>query len=129
MKKFIIKGIIIIVGIIVIIGGIVLLRVHFGGGKSGENGNAILNVVTEENKELKNTEVVIKVEESKIYVDGEECTDVDELKDRIKKINSQKNDIKYVFEHEYAIKATYDEVKQALNDLEKVLEIAIDDEG
>lgn len=132
MKKFII-GIGVVIIIVMIISVVLLISVHIGGGKGNGNGESsqVINELTEENKseELKNTKVIIKVEEDKIYVDGEECADIEELKDRIKKINSQKNDIKYVFEHEYAIKATYDEVKHTLDDLEKVLEINIKDEG
>lgn len=124
------KLILVVIVIIIISAGLVCC--HLGSGEGSGNGEVgqIINELTEENEseELKNTKVIIKVEEDKIYVDGEECADIEELKDRIKKINSQKNDIKYVFEHEYAIKATYDEVKHTLDDLEKVLEINIEDE-
>ena len=125
------KLILVVIVIIIISAGLVCC--HLGSGEGSGNGEAgqIINELTGENEseELKNTKVIIKVEEDKIYVDEEECADIEELKDRIKKINSQKNDIKYVFEHEYAIKATYDEVKHTLNDLEKVLEINIEDKG
>ena len=75
MKKFII-GIGVVIIIVMIISVVLLISVHIGGGKGNGNGESsqVINELTEENKseELKNTKVIIKVEEDKIYVDGEE---------------------------------------------------------
>ena len=69
---------------------------------------------------------VLKSEENKIYVGEEECDDAKDLADKISKISSQQKETEYIFEHEHAIKATYDEVMQTLNNLEETLEIKID---
>ena len=52
--------------------------------------------------------------------------DAEDLADKISKISSQQKETEYIFEHEHAIKATYDEVMQTLNNLEETLEIKID---
>ena len=125
------KKIIGFVIVILAIGLIVFLLFKLGiigfGNGSG-NGNQILNLNTEENKdeETQNEEVIIKVEENKIYFGQEECADTDDLKDRINKIHSQNKDTKFIFEHENAIKSTYDEVKKILISLEETLEISVD---
>ena len=105
----------------------------FGSGNGFNFGNLISNSDTDENKneetyneETQNEEVIIKVEENKIYFGEEECADTDDLKDRINKIHSQNKDMKFIFEHENAIKSTYDEVKKILISLEETLEISID---
>ena len=99
-----------------------------GDGNGDGNGDQALNAITEEKKdeESQNEEVIIKVEENKIYFGEEECADVDDLIDRINKVCSQKKDIQFVFEHEYAIKSKYDEVKRTLIDLEETWGISID---
>ena len=99
----------------------------FGTGDGSGDGNQILDMSIEDKKDEvgRDNEIIIKVEENKIYIGEEECADIEDLTDKIIKISSQEN-TKYVFEHEYAIKATYDEVKQALINLEDTLEISID---
>lgn len=143
MKKVIIS----LVGLVVIIvAGVGIVRSgligKFGGFGSGGNGdgNQVLSTLAEEKEEindevqvneeskeeLQDKEVIIRVEENHIYVGEEECEDVEDLKNKISVICSQGKDIKYTFEHEYAIKATYDEVKQTLINLEETLGIFID---
>lgn len=121
------KIIAIIVAVLLLSGGI---GIGIGRGFGTGNGAQILEARVEENKdeetENEKREVIIKVEENRIYVDENECAGIEELKDAVKRINSQEANVKYVFEHEYAIKATYDEVNQALLDLEEVLGISVD---
>lgn len=130
-KNDLIMGKIIIVIVIVLIlavGGLTIGLGGFGTGDGSGDGNQVLNAIAEEKneEEQQDKEVIIRVEENKIYVGEEECADVEDLTDRICKISSQGKDTKYVFEHEYAIKATYDEVKQTLINLEETLGISID---
>lgn len=126
MKKIITYFLIVAIlvcGLIIILG-----RFRNGNGSGNGDGNQSLNILAgeAEEEELQDKEIIIKVEENKIYFGKEECTDVEDLTDRISKISSQEKDMKYVFEHEYAIKSTYDEVKQNLINLEETLEISID---
>lgn len=126
MNKIII--IVAIVAILIFAGGLTIGLGGFGTGDGSGDGKQVLDAITEEKKdtESQNEEVIIKVEENIIYFKGEECTNIEELTDKISKICYQKNDIKFVFEHEYAIKSTYDEVKQTLINLEETLGISID---
>lgn len=124
------KKMIIIVMIVLILGygGLTIGLGGFGTGDGSGDGKQVLNAFAEEkkNEEPQHKEVIIKVEENKIFVDGEECADIQDLTDRISKISSREKETKYVFEHEYAIKATYDEVRQILINLEETLGISID---
>lgn len=97
-------------------------------GDGSKEGNQVL-VASETDKidaDSQNQEIIIRVEENKIYVGEEECDDAKDLADKISKISSQQKETEYIFEHEHAIKATYDEVMQTLNNLEETLEIKID---
>ena len=130
------KIIFIIVGILLVLGGGVIIGLGgHGTGNGSGGGNQVTEVSTEEMKETEveneaeaqDNNIIIRVEENQIYVGEEECAGVEELADKISKINSQQGkDARFVFEHEYAIKATYDEVKQTLTDLEETLGISID---
>jgi len=124
------KNIIIIVVIVLgLVGaGLTIGLGGFGTRDDSGDGNQVLSAFAEEkqNEEPQEKEVIIKVEENKIYVGEEECTGIEDLTDRISKISSQGKEVKYIFEHEYAIKATYDEVKKTLMNLEETLGISID---
>jgi len=125
MQKIII---IIVILLILVCGGLTVGLGGFGTGNGSGDGNQVLNFFADEKKDekLQDKEVIIKVEEDKIYVGEEECADVEDLTDIISKISSEGKNTKYVFEHEYAIKATYDEVKQTLINLEEIWGISID---
>jgi biopolymer transport protein ExbD len=124
------KNIIIIVVIVLVLAcaGLTIGLGGFGTGNGSGEGNQVLNSFAEEkqDEEPQDKEVIIKVEENKIYVGEEECVDIEDLTDKISKINSQGKDTVYIFEHEYAIKATYDAVKETLMNLEETLGISID---
>ena len=123
----------VIIGILIFIAlvmGVISFGKHgFGTGDGSREGTQELTVDVKEDrkeKELQNENVIIKVEEDHVYVGEEECADLEDLSDKISKINSQKKNVKYIFEHEYAIKATYDDVKQTLLNLEETLGISVD---
>ena len=123
----------VIIGILVffaLVMGLISFGKHgFGTGDGSGEGTQELTVDVKEERqeeESQSKEVIIRVEEDQVYVDEEECADLEDLSDRISKINSQEKSVKYIFEHEYAIKATYDEVKKTLLNLEETLGITID---
>lgn len=123
------KNIIIIVIVLVLLcAGLTIGLGGFGTGNGSGDGNQVLSAFAEEkqDEEPQDKDVIIKVEENKIYVEEEECTSIEDLTDKISKISSQGKDAEYIFEHEYAIKATYDEVKETLMNLEETLGISID---
>lgn len=124
------KNIIIIIVIVLVLAcvGLTIGLGGFGTGDGSGDGNQALSAFAkeEQSEEPRNKEVIIKVEENKIYVGEEECADIEDLTDKIIKICSQGKNAEYVFEHEYAIKATYDEVKETLMNLEETLGISID---
>lgn len=124
MKKIIIIAVV----VLILISCLTIGKAGFGTGDGSEKGNQVLDSITEEKQAImqQDRKVIIKIDEDKVYVEEEKCTDVEDLKDRIIKINSQENDTQYVLEHEYAIKATYDEVMQTLLNLEETLGISID---
>lgn len=123
------KIILILLALVILGGGLTIGLGGFGTGDGSADGKQSLDVLAEEvevSEEIEGKEVIIKVEENKIFIGEEECTGIEDLRDRISRISSQEGDTKFIFEHEYAIKATYDEVKQTLIDLEEILEISID---
>ena len=130
MGKLIGKVIIGIVVVIAVVLGVIFIGKHgFGTGNGSGEGTQKLTVDEKEDRreeESQNEEVIIRVEEDQVYVGEEECTDLEDLSDKISKINSQEKNVKYIFEHEYAIKATYDDVKKTLLNLEETLGISID---
>ena len=126
MKNII--GIVIVIVLILACSSLVIGLGGFGTGDGTGEGRQVLSASTKEKQEAKpqGKEVIIKVEENKIYIGEEECTSIEDLTDKISRINSQRETTEYVFKHEYAIKATYDEVKETLMNLEDTLGISID---
>ncbi len=99
--------------------------IHFGkeaGKGEGEGGTSIVSSVPESETSEVSTEIEIKVENDKIYFDGKEVANADELKTKITEIGDKKT---YNFIHDSAIKGTYDDVKAVLNDLERALSIKV----
>lgn len=105
---------------------------HFGKGSGdGEgsgNGSAVVSNVADgsepggESSEQESTIAEIVVDNDKIYLDGEQLASAEELKSKITDIGDKKT---YNFIHDTAIKATYDEVKAVLSDLERALSIKV----
>lgn len=97
-----------------------------GNGDGEGSGNAVVSNAAvnsaEESAEPESTVVEVKVDNNKIYLDGVEVASAEELKNKITEIGDKKT---YNFVHETAIKATYDEVKAVLSDLERALSIKV----
>lgn len=97
-----------------------------GDGDGEGSGNAVVSDAAvdsaDESAEPESTVVEVKVDNNKIYLDGAEVASAEELKNKITEIGDKKT---YNFVHETAIKATYDEVKAVLSDLERALNIKV----
>lgn len=65
---------------------------------------------------------VIRIDGNDIFLDGEKCENAAALKDKITELGTKKD---YEIDHSAAIKATYDEVKQVLTELENALDIKV----
>lgn len=132
------KKILMILGGIIVIGAVVFLGFIKGGFKLGkgmgdgeesgdfqtkvDNSKVVDPVI--DNNEASST-VIIKIDENKITIDGKVCEDCDALKGEIIAKHSEDTSLQYVFEHEYALKETYDAVKSILLDLEGTLGIKV----
>lgn len=71
--------------------------------------------------------VVVRVEDTSIWVGETACSSAEEIKSLIAKIHAENDKTIYRFEHEFAIKSTYDEVSEVLNGLEEALGIIVED--
>lgn len=124
MKGFIAIGFVVI---LLILAGTFFIRGE-GFGPDDDSGEGTQNIEEVPKLEIIQKDsnyIIIKVEDSSIWIEDEECATVEELKDIISKYQSEGNDKEYFFEHDQAIKSTYDEVKQTLIDLEETLEIKV----
>ena len=122
---------------ILVLGAIAVLILLFGGRFGFGFGNGLgfgesvtstnTTDTTEEVREAETTEakeIVIKVEEDKIYYGGEEVADIEELKTRIS--DDEAAGATFIFESEYGIKSTMDEVHALLEELEKSIGIQVE---
>lgn len=127
------KFIVVFVLVVALIGGTVFgLKSCSTGGGSGEGiGIGAGTPATEsiasgsdspENTQAAEAKAEIKIEDDKIYFDGELCADENDLKDKITAMGTQKE---YYFIHDKAIKATYDQVNDVLLDLKDALDITV----
>jgi len=91
----------------------------FGGGDSG--GSEVSGSVPVSDSSESNI-AVIRIDGNDIFLDGEKCENAAALKDKITEIGTKKD---YEIDHSAAIKATYDEVKQTLSELENALDIKV----
>jgi len=120
-----------ILAVVIIILGFVFSKVQLKFGMGNGNGDGSGNNETFYEDTMSEPEtnsgkyVEIRIDETKINVNDEECSDIDELKDTINKLEAKGEVTGYNFEHEYAIKQTYDEVKKVLKDLEEELDITV----
>ena len=76
-----------------------------------------------ENESSANKEITIKVVEDKIYYNGEELSGIEDLRTRI--TDDDAAGASFIFESEYGIKATMDEVYDLLNELEQSIGIKV----
>lgn len=65
---------------------------------------------------------VIRIDGNDIFLDGEQCENAAALKEKIIALGTKKD---YSIDHSTAIKATYDEVKKVLAELENALDIKV----
>ena len=101
--------------------------ISFGKGSGDGEGSGNSSVVSaadssDTGSEEETTVIEIKVDMETIYFDGKELASADELKEKITETGDKKT---YNFVHDSAIKATYDEVKAVLTELEKALDIKV----
>ena len=94
----------------------------FGSG-TGESESVVSQIADSKTAETDSSVIVIKVYEDKIFYNGEEVSDMDELKKLIS--DDAAEGATFTFEQEYGIKATLDEVKALLTELEKSIDIQV----
>ena len=94
----------------------------FGSG-TGESESVVSQIADSKTAETDSSVIVIKVYEDTIFYDGEEVSDPDELKKLIS--DDAAEGATFTFEQEYGIKATLDEVKALLTELEKSIDIQV----
>ena len=129
MKKFLgFLATIILIAIIILIilffnGGLGFGNgLGFGSG-TGESDSVVSQIVDSKTADTDSNVIVIKVYEDKIYYNGETVSDMDELKALISEDAAE--GATFTFEQEYGIKATLDEVKALLTELEKSIDIQV----
>lgn len=93
-----------------------------GGGNSGSVSDSDVSGSAPVSDSSESNIAVIRVDGNEIYFDGEKCDNTDALKDKITATGTNKE---YSVDHSAAIKATYDEVKQVLAELENALDIKV----
>ena len=94
-----------------------------GDGAGSGGSSAVTSTGTSDTSaEEESTVIEIKVDTETIYFDGTKLASAEELKSKITEIGDKKT---YNFVHDTAIKATYDEVKAVLIELEKALDIKV----
>ena len=127
MKKIIKKLVMLVV--VVVIALLVLLfggQFGFGPGRGlgfGDSATADTSNEVREAESATNKEITIKVVEDKIYYGDEVLTDVEELRARI--IDDDAAGARFIFDSEYGIKSTMDEVQALLNELKQSIDIDI----
>jgi len=123
-------GTVILLLVIIAVAAVVILwqngLIHFGrenGQGAGEGGTSVVSNAADSSETSAESSVVeIKVENEKIYLDGKELANAEELKSKITETGDKKT---YNFVHESAIKSAYDDVKAVLSDLERALGIKV----
>lgn len=99
---------------------------HFGGGNGdGSGSDTAPESSVCESASIEDQVSEIRIEKNDIYFEEELCENVDDLKQKIIDYGTTRE---YVFVYEKAIKATYDEVNEALSELESALGITINRE-
>lgn len=123
-------GTVILLLLVIAVAAVVVLwqngLIHIGkeaGQGAGEGGTSVVSSAPESTASEVSTVVEIKIDKEKIFLDGKEVANAEELKNKITEIGNKKN---YVLVHETAIKATYDDVKSVLTELERALSIKVD---
>ena len=128
--KEILKKLILLIVLVAIVFLLLLFGGQFGFGPGrgfGFSESVTQTDTTEQVREVESTEIkeiIIKVVEDKIYYGGEEVADIDELKTKIS--DDEAKGATFVFESEYGIKSTMDDVHALLEELEKSIGIQVE---
>ncbi len=93
-----------------------------GGGNSGGSSSSDVSGSAPVSDSSESNIAVIRVDGNDIFLDGEKCENSAALKEKITAIGTNKE---YSVDHSSAIKSTYDEVKQVLDELENALDIKV----
>lgn len=93
-----------------------------GGGNSGGSSSSDVSGSAPVSDSSESNIAVIRVDGNDIFLDGEKCENAAALKEKITAIGTNKD---YSVDHSSAIKSTYDEVKQVLDELENALDIKV----
>ena len=124
MKKLI--SLIMGIGIVVIfVIALIFIKGGIGFGNGNGKGDGTIQKVSVEDKKKKQEVYVIKVDESTIYFDGEACSDIEDLKEKIGSVQAENENASFEYQHEYAIKDTADAVNKTLHYLEETLGISV----
>ena len=128
MKKIIKKLVMLVV--VAVMALLILLfggQFGFGPGRGLGFGDAVTSTDTtsevQEAESSANKEITIKVVEDKIYYGDEELSGIEELRTRI--IDDDAAGAKFIFNAEYGIKSTMDEVQALLDELKQSIDIDI----
>lgn len=122
-----------VLAVIAVIIGVVIFgppNLHFGAGTGDGSGvvsgsSISTNKSSESDLSQDNKISEIRIEEKDIYFDGELVDNVDNLKQKIIDIGTERE---YTFVYDNAIKSTYDKVNEILSELENTLGIIINRE-
>lgn len=93
-----------------------------GGGNSGGSSSSDVSGSAPVSDSSESNIAVIRVDGNDIFLDGEKCENAAALKEKITATGTNKE---YSVDHSSAIKSTYDEVKQVLDELENALDIKV----
>ena len=128
MKKIIKKLVMLVV--VAVMALLILLfggQFGFGPGRGLGFGDAVTSTDTtsevQDAESSTNKEITIKVVEDKIYYGDEELSGIEELRTRI--IDDDAAGAKFIFNAEYGIKSTMDEVQALLDELKQSIDIDI----
>lgn len=119
MKKIVRKFFFAVVPILILVVILIFCRggIGFGNGRAQTDNGKI--------DEREQGTVIIRVDESTIYVNEEKCDSIDAFKEKLSEIAANEEEKNYVYEHEYAIKEVADEVESTLRNLEKTIGIKV----
>lgn len=132
MRKIlgIIGSVLAVIAVIISVAIFGLPNIHFGAGTGDGSGvvsgsSISTNKSSESDLSQDNKNSEIRIEEKDTYFDGELVDNVDNLKQKIIDIGTERE---YTFVYDNAIKSTYDKVNEVLSELENTLGIIINRE-
>lgn len=122
MKKRI--NIIIAIAIVLVVTfGVTIGKSGFGTGDGSQKGTQVLEKAVFSSEE--DDTVIVYVEETTIYFDSEECSDLDELRNRMSEYQAKHPEGKFKFEQDHAIKSVADDVRGVMIEISAALNVEI----